>query len=143
MAVKTPVHDVAVNLHVLVRRADVDPVAAIDVGDERLLPLDERRKKAALDRPRGVLRNAIEGVGFEDVDAGVDRVAGDVLGLRLFEKTFDAAVRVGFDEAVGGRIRHRREHDGRLRFALAVQRDDGPEIDFRQHVTVEDHDRFP
>ena len=30
------VHDVAMHLHVLLRRADVDPVAAIDVGDERL-----------------------------------------------------------------------------------------------------------
>src|SRR5262245_65103048 len=53
----TPVHHVAMDLFVLFRSADVDPVAAIDVGHERLAPLDERRKEAALDRPRGVLGN--------------------------------------------------------------------------------------
>src|SRR5688572_20394611 len=35
------VHDVAVHLRVLLRRPDVDPVAVVDVGDERFLPLDE------------------------------------------------------------------------------------------------------
>ena len=45
------VDDVAVHLQVLLRRADVDPVAAIDVGDERLAALDQRREVAALDRP--------------------------------------------------------------------------------------------
>src|SRR5690349_20013949 len=44
-----PVHDVAVYLRVLPGRADVDPVAVIDVGDERLSALDERRKIAAFD----------------------------------------------------------------------------------------------
>src|SRR6185369_3484644 len=72
------VHHVAMDLLVLFRRADVDPVAAIDVRHERLAPLDERRKEAALDRPRGVLGNAVEGIGLEHVDAGVDRVAGDL-----------------------------------------------------------------
>src|SRR6185436_14591391 len=40
------VHRVAMDLLVLFRRADVDPVTAIDVGHERLAPFDERRKEA-------------------------------------------------------------------------------------------------
>ena len=44
------VEHVAMHLDVFLRRADVDPVAAIDVGDERLLALDQRREVGALDR---------------------------------------------------------------------------------------------
>ena len=87
------VHDVAVHLHVLLRRADVDPVVAVDRREERLAALDERRKEAALDRPGDVRGNAVECLGLEHVDAGVDRVAGDLLGLRLFEKAQDVALR--------------------------------------------------
>src|SRR5436309_11452745 len=45
------VHDVAVHLHVLLRRADVDPVPAMHERDEGLLSLDQRWKETALDRP--------------------------------------------------------------------------------------------
>src|SRR5262249_55045554 len=45
-------HDVAMHLHVFFWRADINPVAAIDVGDEGLVALDERREKTSLDRPR-------------------------------------------------------------------------------------------
>ena len=96
-----PVHDVAVHLGVFLGRADVDPVAAIDVGDEGLAAFDQRREEAALDRPRRVAGNAIEGVGLEDVNAGVDRVAGDLVGLRLLEEAADVAVRIGLDQSVG------------------------------------------
>src|SRR5262249_57591795 len=113
--------DVWGDLHGLRRRADVDPVPAVDVGDERFFALDERRKKAALDRPRRVLRDAIEGIGLEDVDARVDRVAGDLFGLRLLEKARDVAVGIRLDEAVRRRVADRRQNDRRLRLALAVQ----------------------
>src|SRR3984893_5187801 len=56
------VHDVTVDLSVFLRRADIDPVAAIHKGHEGLVTLDERRKEAALDRPRGVLGNAMQRV---------------------------------------------------------------------------------
>src|SRR2546425_517918 len=96
----TAVHDVAMDLHVLIGRADVDPVAPVDVGHKRFSAFDERRKEAALDRPRHVLRDAIEGVGFEDVDARVDRVARDLVRLGLFEKPFDVAALVGFRDVL-------------------------------------------
>src|SRR5262245_36986055 len=38
------VHDVAMYLHVLFSRADVDPVPAVDVRDERLATLAQRGK---------------------------------------------------------------------------------------------------
>src|SRR5262249_42009984 len=58
-----PIHDVAMNLLIFFGRADVNPVSTIDVSDERLLPLDQRRKKTPLDRPRDVFRDAVERVG--------------------------------------------------------------------------------
>ena len=50
------VHDVAMYLHVLFWRADVDPVVAINRGEKRLAALDERGKEAALDRPGHICR---------------------------------------------------------------------------------------
>ena len=130
------------HLQVLRRRADVDPVSVVDVGDEGFAALDQRREEAALDRPRRVFRNAIERVRLEHVDAGVDRVAGDFILARLFQEALDVALRVGLDQAVGARVLDRRQHDGRLRLALAVQPQHGAEINVGQHVAVEDHDRI-
>ena len=44
------VEQVAVHLDVLLRRADVDPVALVDVGDEGLTALGQGREVGALDR---------------------------------------------------------------------------------------------
>ena len=49
---------------------------------------------------------------------------------------------VGLDQAVGARVLDRRQDDGRLRLALAVQRQHGAQVDLGQHVAVEDDDRF-
>ena len=125
------IHDVAVDLRVLFRRADVDPVAVVDVGDECLAALDERREVAALDRPRDVARNAIERVGLEDVNAGVDLVGRDLLRLRLLEEAPDVAVAIGFDQPVGRRILDRRQDDGRAGLPLAVQADDRRQVELR------------
>src|SRR5688500_9632201 len=54
------VHDVAVHLRVLLRRADVDPVAVVDVGHEGLTTFDQGRKETALDGPRHVSGNPVE-----------------------------------------------------------------------------------
>ena len=118
------VHDVAVHLHVFFRRADVDPVVAVDRREKRLAALDERRKEAALDRPGDVRGNAIECLGLEHVDAGVDGVAGDLFGLRLFEKAQDVARGIGLDEAVGRGIVDGRQHDGGARAAAAMEIDE-------------------
>ena len=85
--------------------------------------------------------NAIERRRLQHVDAGVDRVAGDFVGLRLFQKPEDVARRVGFHQPVRAGILHRRQHDRRLRLALAVQRDDARQVDLREHVAVEHHQR--
>src|SRR6185436_4917266 len=136
------VHDVAMDLGVLRRRADVDPVAVVDVGDEGLAPLDERGEIAAFDRPGNVARDAVEGVWLEHVDPGVDVVGGDLVGVRLLEKAPDGAVRLRVDQPVRRRVVDRREDDRGARLPLAMQADDAGEVDLRQHVAVEDDDRF-
>ena len=50
-------------------------------------------------------------------------------------------LRVGFDQPVGARVLHRRQHDGGAGLPLAVQPDDGAEVDLGQHVAVEHDDR--
>ena len=47
---------------------------------------------------------------------------------------------VDLDEPVRAGIVDRRQHDRRLGLALAVQRDDRLQVDFRQDVAVEDDD---
>ena len=136
-----PVEHVPVDLHVFLRGPDVDPVAAIDVGEERFAALDERREIAALDRVGHVLGNAIEGPRLEHVDAGVDRVAGDLVGARLLEEALHGAVGRRLDQAVGGRVVHRREDDRRQGLPLAVERDHLLHVHRRHHVAVEDDDR--
>ena len=49
--------------------------------------------------------------------------------------------RVGLDEAVGGRVVDRRQHDGGARAAVAMKIDEAAQIDLCQHVAVEDDDR--
>ena len=63
-------------------------------------------------------------------------------GLRLLEKPPDVRVRVGLDQAVGAGVVDRRQHDGGLGAALAVQGDDRAQVHLRQHVAVEHDDRL-
>ena len=62
-------------------------------------------------------------------------------GFGFSRKRRDAAVGLGLDQAVGRRIVDRRQHDRRLGLALAMQRDDGVDVDAGHHVAVEDDER--
>jgi hypothetical protein len=79
---------------------------------------------------------------LEDIDAGVDVVRGDLVGLRLFEKAGDIAGRVRLDQPVGGRVLDRCQDNRRLRLALAMQPDNGCKVDLGEHVAVEHDHRF-
>src|SRR5688572_284945 len=136
------VHDVAMDLGVLLGRADVDPVAVVDVGHEGLGTLDQRREVAAFDRPGHVARNPIEGIRLQHVDPGVDVVRGDLVRFRLLQEARDVAVAVGLDEPVGARVLDRGQYDRRLGLALPMELDDRGQIDLRQHVAVEHDDRI-
>ena len=70
----------------------------------------------------------------------VSQVISSAFGFS--RKRWMLPLRVGLDQPVGARVLDRRQHDGRLRLALAVQRDDRAEIDLRQHVAVEHDHRF-
>src|SRR4029078_9036756 len=120
---------------------DVDTVIAGNRRHERLATLDKRRKEAPLDAPGGGFRAAIEGGLLRDPGARVDRVARDFVRLWLFEKPEDVSLRVRFHQAVRAGIVHRRQHYGGLGAARAVEVHDGPEVDLREHVTVEHHQR--
>src|SRR5262245_53732009 len=136
------VHDVAMDLGVLLGRADVDPVPLVDVANEGFAAFHQRRKVAPLDGPRDVARDAVEGVRFEYVDPGVDVVRRDLVSAGLLEEAADVSGIVCLDEPVRRRIVDRGQDDRRARVPLPVKSNDAAEIDLRQHVAVEHDNRF-
>ena len=54
----------------------------------------------------------------------------------------DVALGIGLDEPVRRRVVHRRQHDRRARFPLAVKRQHRRQVHRRQHVAVEHDDRL-
>ena len=107
--------------------------------DKCFAAFDERGKKLrSIDQ--GHPWDAIERVRLEDIDSGIDRVAGDLVRVGLLQKPLDVALSVGFHQPVGARVFDRRQDDGGLRLALPVQGDHGVEIHVSQDVAVEHHD---
>src|SRR5438876_2515887 len=97
---KAAVQDVAMHLHVLLRRADVDPVPTMDPRPHEVAPAEEGGEEAALDGMVLAGGHQGQGRGVEDVDAGVDRVARDLGGIgRLLDEAPHPALAVGLLEA--------------------------------------------
>ncbi len=128
------------DLQVLLGRADVDPVAAVHGPEDAVAAGEEGGEEAPLDRVVDALGHELEDAGLEHVDAGVDRVRGDLLGPGLLEEAKDAAPGVGLDEAVRRRVRHGGEQD-RGRGALGVVAGhDVADVNVGEDVAVQ-HDR--
>src|SRR6185436_19673269 len=81
-----------------------------------------------------------EGLGLEHVDTGVDRVAGDLVWLRLLQEPGDAALGVGLDQPVGTGIVNRRQHDRGPGFGVPVTLDHGADV-HRGHDVAVEHDQ--
>ena len=62
--------------------------------------LNHGGKKVAFEALRPLCRDAIKDGGFEDIDAGIDHVAGYFVLRRLFGETQDPALGIGFDKAI-------------------------------------------
>ena len=129
-------HDVAMNLQILLWCPDIDPVATVNVGDEGVSVLDERRKVLPFDRPVCFVGNSVERDWFQDIDSSIDSVTGDLIARRFFKKSMNVPELIGFYKSIGGWIIHRCENDGRLSGAGAVKFDDLSEVCVRQDVTV-------
>ena len=103
--------------------------------------MSDGKKLRSIDH--GVSRgNAVEGVRLEHVDAGVDRVAGDLVGLRLLEEAADVALGVGFDQAVRCGLSTGVSTIVALALRSRCSAITAAEIDLRQDVAVEHDDRF-
>ena len=126
------------DLQVLLRRADVDPVAPVDGAEDAVAAREEGGEEDALDRRVHPGRHHLEDARLEDVDPRVDVVRRDLLGPRLLEEAQDPAVGVRLDEAVGRRVRHRCQQDRGLRLRGLVPGDDRRQVDVGQHVAVQD-----
>src|SRR5207249_5768601 len=133
--------DVAVDLEVLLGGADVDPVAAVHVGGHVVAAAEEGGEEGALDRVVHAGRHQLERRRLQHVDAGVDRVGGDLLRGGLFDEAAHAPVPVGLDQPVGGRVGDGREHERGRGPALAMPSDDGGQVHVGEHVAVEHHGR--
>ena len=91
------------DLAVFLRRPDVDPVPAMDVGAHEIAAGEECGEESALDRVVLGGRDEVEHARLEDVDAGVDRVGRDLARVGLLEETADPAACIRLHEPVGRR----------------------------------------
>ena len=83
------VEGIEVRLPVLVEIADVLPVALCDVAVERLAHLQEKREQLLREVVGAIGRDALQDLGFEHVDPGVDRVRENLAPGGLLEEALD------------------------------------------------------
>src|SRR4030095_11370967 len=86
--------------------------------------------------------NKIKHLGLKDVRSGVNRIASDLIRLRLFEKPPNAAIRFSFHQTVGGRIVYRRQDNRRRRVSFRVLTNDRLKIEVREDIAVENDGRL-
>jgi hypothetical protein len=135
--------DVGVRAPILVEIADIAPVAGCDMTEQARAVSQHARVEILREVEVGADRHAFERLGFEHVDARVDRVAEDLAPRRLLEEPLDPTrLRVRDDDAEGERVLDRRQGDRGLRAPRAVGRDRGRQIEVRQHVTTDHEDRL-
>src|SRR5262245_502486 len=139
---QSPVDQILVGLQVAGRRADVYPVAGPSVGVKLLVGREQGGKELVLERELLPRRNVIEHARLQNIDAGVDRLAGDLFRLRLLDETPRTAVRAGLDQAVCAGVLDRDRRYGRRRRLFAVIRDQLGDVDVGQNISVEDYGRL-
>src|SRR5205823_9904354 len=103
-------------------------------------PLQQSREETKFKRIRLGFGNITEHRWFKDINACVDRVAGDFIWTGLLNESLNPAIGCGFNQTVGGRILHRGQDDccdGALRF---MESNDGSQIDGRQHIAIKTTD---
>src|SRR3989442_201388 len=96
-----------VHAQVSFRGANVNPVSAgWHMGEESFLSFQQLRKQTILKRMVLASGNQIQHFRLENIGAGVDRIASNLLGFWLFQKPADTAVAFSFYQTVGGGILH-------------------------------------
>ncbi len=135
------VERVEVRLPVLVEVPDVLPVAVEDVAVDRPAHLEQQREELLREVVRPVLRDVLQHLGLEHVDAGVDRVGEDLAPAGLLEEALDAAVLVGDDDPELERVLDRLEPDRHGGALLAVRLDEGGQVDVAEGVSGDDEER--
>ena len=110
-----------------------------DVAVERRALRQQLREELLREVVGLALRDAVEQLGLDHVDAGVDRVGEDLAPRRLLEEALDAALLVDDHDAELERVVDRLQRERRERAALAVERDDLAEVEVAEGV-ARDHD---
>src|SRR5262245_62670291 len=118
------------------RRADVYPVTGPSVGVKLLVGREQGGKELVFERELLSPRNVVEYARLQNVDAGVDCLAGDLFGLRLLDEATRPAVRAGFDQAVRAGVLDRDHGDGRHRPLFAVIRGELGVVDGGERAAV-------
>src|SRR3989442_14627697 len=122
---------------ILLRRAYVDPVFAENERQNGFLMFEQRWEQTALEGVRLSLWHVLQNTRLQNVDAGVDGVAGDLIRPRLFDESLNPAIGAGFDESVSRRIFHWRKNNRCNGVILSMVCHNGGEIDVRQDIAVE------
>ena len=134
------VKDVLVGPDVGLERADVLPVAVDHRAEQRLVGVEHGREDIAREVDHLAGRDVVEDLGFEHVDAGVDRVAEHLTPGRLLQEPVDRAVVAEDDDAVLERVLDRAQADGGHGLVLLVELDDAGQVDVGEHVARDDEE---
>ena len=138
------VEHVLVRLPVLLDRPDVLPVLVLrnDVAVQRRTFGQQLGKQLLREVVGLALRDAVEQLRLDDVDAGVDRVGEDLSPRRLLEEALDAPLVVDDHDAELERVVDRLECDRRERAALAMEPDDLADVEVAERVARDDDERL-
>ena len=126
---------VGLELDETVRRGVVD---RHEIDGRRRVALEKQREELALHRVRLVLRDQLEKLALQHVDAGIDGVRRDLFPAGLLQEAAHATVGLELHQTVRGGVVDRHEIDGRRRLPLLVGAEHGGEVEIGEHVSVHD-----
>src|SRR5215831_6861269 len=93
-----------VHFQVFLRCAYIDPVISGYKRQDRFLMFKQRGKQATFKGVGLTFRHVLQNRRLENVDTGVDRVAGNLIGSRLFDESLNPSVWIRFNEPVSGGV---------------------------------------
>ena len=134
------VEDVLVGSLVGLQAADVLPVAVGHEAEQRRALGEQLGEHVGGEVGRLAVRDVLEHLRLEHVDAGVDGVGEDLAPVGLLQEPLDAAVLFCDDDAELERVGHPLEDHGGHGAAAAVEADHLVEVDVGEGVPGDDHE---
>jgi hypothetical protein len=132
--------EIAVCGKIFAQVPDIAPVALPDVAVERQPAVQHLRKEVLAEVVLLPVGDELQHLRLQHVDAGVDRVGEEFAPGGLLQKAHDAPIGVGEDNAVGERMRHPHEQQGRHCPVRAMPLEGSRQVERRQDIGADDQE---